>query len=250
VRTIAAQLTAENSGRRNVFEGHVKPLRDQVSGRVRLAVWVLAGAVGLVMLIVCANLSNLLLARTAARQKEIAIRTALGAGRGRLLAQMLTEGIVLSCSGAVVGFALAVAGTRALAGLEAVSIPLLREVRTDFTALAFTLGIAMATGIVFGLAPALQGRGAALTNALKDATRGSTEDAAAPGFATRWWWPRSPSPASSSSAPACSYAASCASSTWTWGSCPSRRWPSASIPTGASKTRNSATRTTTTSCGA
>src|SRR5918998_1720476 len=88
---------------------------------------------------------------------------------------MLTEGIVLSCSGAIVGFVLAIAGTRALAGLEAVSIPLLREVRTDFTALAFTLGIAMATGIVFGLAPALQGRGAALTNALKDATRGSTE---------------------------------------------------------------------------
>ena len=175
VRTIAARLSAENAGRRNRFEGNVKPLRDQVSGRVRLAVWVLAGAVGMVMLIVCANLSNLLLARTAARQKEIAIRTALGAGRGRLVAQMLTEGIVLSCSGALVGFVLALAGTRTLAGLEAVSIPLLREVRTDFTALAFTLGIAMATGIVFGLAPSLQGRGAALTNALKDATRGSTE---------------------------------------------------------------------------
>jgi predicted permease len=175
VRTIAAQLTAETRGRRNAFEGNVKPLRDQVSGRIRLAVWVLAGAVGMVMLIVCANLSNLLLARTAARQKEIAIRTALGAGRWRLVAQMLTEGIVLSCSGAIVGFVLALAGTRALAGLEAVSIPLLREVRTDLTALAFTVGIAVATGIVFGLAPALQGRGAALTNALKDATRGSTE---------------------------------------------------------------------------
>jgi predicted permease len=175
VRTIAAQLSAEHAGRRNGFEGNVKPLRDQVSGRIRHAVWVLAGAVGMVMLIVCANLSNLLLARTAARQREIAIRTALGAGRRRLVAQMLTEGIVLSCSGAIVGFVLAIAGTRALAGLEAVSIPLLREVRTDFTALAFTLGVAMATGIVFGLAPALQGRGATLTNALKDATRGSTE---------------------------------------------------------------------------
>ena len=175
VRTIAAQLSAENAGRRNGFEGNVKPLRDQVSGRIRLAVWVLVGAVGMVMLIVCANLSNLLLARTAARQKEIAIRTALGAGRWRLVAQMLTEGIVLSLGGAIVGFVLAIVGTRALAGLEAVSIPLLREARTDFTALAFTLGIATATGIVFGLAPALQGRGAALTNALKDATRGSTE---------------------------------------------------------------------------
>ena len=175
VRTIAAQLSKEHAGRRNSFEGNVKPLRDQVSGRIRLAVWVLAGAVGMVMLIVCANLSNLLLARTAARQREIAIRAALGAGRGRLVAQLLTEGIVLSCSGAVLGFVLAIVGTRALAGLEAVSIPLLRDVRTDWTALAFTLAIAMVTGLVFGLAPALHGRGAALTNALKDAARGSTE---------------------------------------------------------------------------
>ena len=129
----------------------------------------------MVMLIVCANLSNLLLARTASRQKEIAIRTALGAGRRRLLAQMLTEGIVLSCSGALLGLVLAIVGTRALARLDAVSIPLLRDVRTDATALGFTLAIALVTGIVFGLAPALQARGAALTNALKDATRGSTE---------------------------------------------------------------------------
>jgi predicted permease len=175
VRAIAAQITAENAGRRNNFEGNVKPLGDQVSGRIRLAVWVLAGAVGIVMLIVCANLSSLLLARMAARQKEIAIRTALGAGRWRLVAQMLTEGIVLSSSGAIVGLALAMLGTRALAGLEAVSIPLLRNVRTDLTALAFTLGIAMATGMVFGLAPALHGQGAGLSNALKDAARGATE---------------------------------------------------------------------------
>ncbi|HEY0872390.1 MAG TPA: ABC transporter permease [Vicinamibacterales bacterium] len=175
VRAIASRLSTEHAGRRNRFEGNVKPLRDQVSGRIRLAVWVLAGAVGMVMLIVCANLSSLLLARTAARQKEIAIRTALGAGRWRLVAQALTEGMVLSCSGAILGFVLAIAGTRALASLEAMSVPLLRDVRVDFTALTFTAGIALATGIVFGLTPALQGRGAALTTALKDATRGSTE---------------------------------------------------------------------------
>ena len=142
---------------------------------MRTAVWVLAGAVAMVMLIVCANLSNLLLARTASRQKEIAIRTALGAGKKRLLAQMLTEGIVLSGTGAALGLALAYVGTRALSRLDAVSIPLLRDVRTDATALGFTLAIALLTGIIFGLAPALQARGAALTNALKDATRGSTE---------------------------------------------------------------------------
>jgi predicted permease len=174
IRTLATRITAENP-QRNSFQGNVKPLAEHVSGRIRLAVWVLAGAVAMVMLIVCANLSNLLLARTASRQKEIAIRTALGAGRRRLLAQMLTEGIVLSCSGAILGLVLALLGTRALARLDAVSIPLLRDVRTDATALVFALVVAVVTGIVFGLAPAFQARGTALTSALKDATRGSTE---------------------------------------------------------------------------
>jgi predicted permease len=174
IRTLALQITAEHK-ERNGFQGNVKPLAEHVGGRMRTAVWVLAGAVAMVMLIVCANLSNLLLARTASRHKEIAIRTALGAGRRRLLAQMLTEGIVLSSSGALLGLLLAFVGTRALARLDAVSIPLLRDVRIDATALGFTLAIALVTGIVFGLAPALQARGAALGNALKDATRGSTE---------------------------------------------------------------------------
>jgi putative ABC transport system permease protein len=174
IRTLAGQITAEHP-ERNGLQGNVRPLAEHVGGRMRMAVWVLAGAVGMVMLIVCANLSNLLLARTATRQKEIAIRSALGAGRRRLFAQMLTEGIVLSCSGAILGFALAIGGTRILARLDSVSIPLLRDVRTDATALGFTLAIAVLTGIVFGIAPALQAGGAGLTRALKDATRGSTE---------------------------------------------------------------------------
>jgi predicted permease len=173
IRTLAGQITAEHP-ERNSFQGSVKPLSEQVGGRMRMAVWVLAGAVAMVMLIVCANLSSLLLARTASRQREIAIRTALGAGRRRLLAQMLTEGIVLSCTGAILGFVLAILGTRALARLDAVSVPLLRDVRADATALGFTLGIALLTGIVFGLAPALQARGLALTRALNDSARGST----------------------------------------------------------------------------
>jgi predicted permease len=174
IRTLAGQMSAEHP-ERNSLEGNVKPLAEHVAGRVRPAVWALAGAVGMVMLIVCANLSNLLLARTAARQKEIAIRSALGAGRSRLIAQLLTEGIVLSSSGALLGILLAIAGTRGLARLEAVSIPLLRDVRIDGTALLFTLGVALATGIVFGLAPALQARAAGLARALKDAARGSTD---------------------------------------------------------------------------
>jgi predicted permease len=171
--TIAAQLQREHP-ERNTFEGFVAPLADYVNGKMRLAIWVLAGAVAAVMLIVCANLSNLLLARTAARQKEIAIRMALGAGRARLVAQMLTEGIVLSCSGAVLGLVVATAGTRALAHLDAVSVPLLASVHIDVTALAFTLALAIATGLVFGLAPAFNAPEAALHDVLKDASRGST----------------------------------------------------------------------------
>jgi predicted permease len=173
VRLLAGHITQAHP-ERNSFEGHVAPLADHVSGRMRLALWVLAGAVGVVMLIVCANLSNLLLARTAARQKEIAIRTALGAGRSRLIGQMLTEGVALSCCGAALGVLLALAGTRALAHLDAINIPLLGNVHVDGAALAFTLLMAVATGVLFGLAPALQMPAAALHDVLKDSNRGST----------------------------------------------------------------------------
>jgi predicted permease len=173
VRILAAQISAAHP-ERNTFEGRLSPLADHVSGRIRLALLVLAGAVAVVMLIVCANLSNLLLARTAARQKEIAVRTALGAGRWRIVRQMLTEGIVLSLSGAALGVALAFAGTRGLARLQTVSIPLLASVRVDPAALGFTVALAVLTGLVFGLAPALQVRTAALHDALKDTNRGST----------------------------------------------------------------------------
>ncbi len=173
VRTLATHMTRQHP-ERNGFEGMVKPLSEQVSGNMRLAVWVLAGAVAMVMLIVCANLSNLLLARTAARQREIAIRMALGAGRKRLLSQMLTEGLVLSSGGAILGLALALVGTRLLTRLDAVSIPLLRDVRVDAAALVFTIVVALITGLVFGVTPALQTSGPGITGALKDASRGST----------------------------------------------------------------------------
>jgi predicted permease len=172
-RALGTTMTSEHPDR-NSFEGFVSPLADHVNGKMRLAVWVLAGAVGAVMLIVCANLSNLLLARSAARQKEMAIRSALGAGRGRLLAQTLTEGIVLSGAGAALGLAVAFAGTRGLARLDAVSVPLLSGVRADTATLVFTVLVAIATGIVFGIAPALHAPESGLHDALKDASRGST----------------------------------------------------------------------------
>jgi predicted permease len=174
VTALAPQMRREHPERNN-FTGLVRPLADKISGNVRLAVIVLAGAVGMVMLIVCANLSNLLLARTASRHKEIAIRMSLGAGRLRLLGQMLTEGLVLASTGAIFGLGLAYAGTRLLTQLDSVSIPLLRDVRTDGTVLAFTVVVTLVTGVVFGLAPALHASGAGMGQALKDATRGSTE---------------------------------------------------------------------------
>ena len=173
VRILAAQISQAHP-ERNSFEGFVTPLAERVSGRLRMPLLVLACSVGVVMLIVCANLSNLMLARTATRQKEMAIRAAIGAGRRRLLGQMLTEGIVLSCCGAALGVGLALGGTRLLSHLDAMGIPLLQNVHTDLRALAFALAAALATGILFGLAPALQASGAAVQDALKDSAHGST----------------------------------------------------------------------------
>lgn len=150
-------------------------LEEHVSGRIRPALIVLACSVGVVMLIVCANLSNLLMARMSARQKEMAIRTALGAGRRRLIRQMLTESIVLSCCGAAAGLMLAVAGTRALAHLDAFSIPLLDNVQVDARAFGFTCFIAVFTGLIFGLLPSLQVPATAVHESLKDSSRGSSQ---------------------------------------------------------------------------
>jgi predicted permease len=174
LRMLANGFTAAHP-ERNGFEGNLTPLAEHVSGRIRPALVVLGCAVGVVMLIVCANLSNLLLAKTAARHKEIAIRAALGAGKGRLLRQMLTEGVTLSCCGAALGVVLAIVATRGLTHLDAVSIPLLRDVRVDTSALLFSVAMALVTGIVFGLAPALHAPQMATHDALKDSNRGSTE---------------------------------------------------------------------------
>jgi predicted permease len=172
--TILAGQISRAHPERNDFEGKLTPLAEHVSGRIRPALLVLVCAVGVVMLIVCANLSNLLLARTSARQKEIAIRTALGARKWQLIRQVLTEGVTLSCCGAALGVILAVGGTHILARLDALSIPLLANVHIDVTVLAFCLAAALLTGVVFGLAPALQAPAWALHDVLKDTTRGST----------------------------------------------------------------------------
>ncbi len=174
LKVLAPQITRAHP-ERNSFEGRLRLLTEQVSGRTRPALTVLGWAVGVVMLIVCANLSNLLLARTATRQKEMAIRAALGAARRRLVRQMLTESVVLSCCGAALGLVLAILGTRFLSRLDAVGIPLLQSVRLDTNSLAFTLAMAVVAGIIFGLAPALQVPADAVHEALKDTSRGASE---------------------------------------------------------------------------
>ena len=171
--TLTQQLNTQHP-ERNPVHPLLLPLEQYVSGKVRPALIVLMCAVGLVMLIVCANLSHLQLARMSARQKEMAIRAALGAGRFRLLRQVLTESITLSLCGATLGLLLAIAGTRELAHLSAFNLPLLASIRVDTVTLAFTLSMAIAAGVLFGLAPALQVPVYKLREGLQDAGRESS----------------------------------------------------------------------------
>jgi predicted permease len=171
--TVLTKQLESQHPERNPINPRLVLLKQHVSGQVRPALLVLMCAVGAVMLIVCANLSNLQMARMTTRQKEIAIRTALGAGRLRLLRQMLTESVALSCCGAALGLLLAVVGTHALAHLDAFNLPLLGSVGIDGSALGFTLLAAVLTGVLFGLLPALQVPAFAVGEALKDSARGS-----------------------------------------------------------------------------
>jgi predicted permease len=144
-------------------------LKDHVSGKLRRSLIALWCAAGLILLIVCVNLSNLLLARAAARSKEFAMRSALGAGRGRLIRQLLTESLMLSSMGAVLGLGFALATTSYLAHQGSIALPLLSSVRVDGSALVWTLLIAAAAAVLFGLAPGLKMSGSSLQEALKDA---------------------------------------------------------------------------------
>lgn len=172
LQVIAGRLERDHP-ERNSFRPVVAPLSQRVTGQSRRAVLVLAWAVAIVMLIVCANVANLQLSRSLARQKEIAIRMAIGAGRRRLIRQMLTESLLLAGAGGVLGLLGAYAALRLLSGLAAFKVPLISTVRMDSASLAFSLLLALLSGIFFGLAPALQIPRASVHDRLKDAARAS-----------------------------------------------------------------------------
>jgi putative ABC transport system permease protein len=162
--------TPNQKNHRIRFDG----LQDDMIGAVRSSLWVLQGAVGFVLLIACANLANLLLARAESRQREFAIRSALGAGRGTILRQFLTEGVVLAIMGGSVGAGLAFAGLRAMLAADPESLPRSAGIAIDPIVLAFTMLISVVTGLLFGMAPLLNLRQQAVTMTLKESGQRST----------------------------------------------------------------------------
>jgi len=153
------------------------PLQQEVVGSVKRALWVLQGAVALVLLVACANVANLLLARAEARHKEFAVRSAIGASRGRILRQFISEGIVLSTLGAVLGLLIAYGGLKALLASNPESIPRATEITLDPWVLGFTVAVAVVTGVVFGTAPLLHMSEKSVTIAIKEGGARTTSNA-------------------------------------------------------------------------
>ncbi len=169
-RNMAIAYPESDTGLRMVVES----LTEKAVGRVRLALQVLLGAVGMVLLIACANVANLALVRATARQKEISVRCALGAPRWRIVRQFLVESVVLSLTGGAVGLALAEWGTQALKATLTSHLTRSNTIAIDAQVLLFTLGLALMTGILFGIAPAFSASRGDVNDALKEGGRGST----------------------------------------------------------------------------
>jgi predicted permease len=171
---ITRGLAEQYPENRNLGGASVAPLHDSIVGKVRVGLLVLLGAVGFVLLIAAVNLASLLLARAAAREREFAIRVALGAERSRVIRQLFTESLVLAMLGGVLGLIIAQLGGRVLVQLAAGQLPRAEAVGLDYRVLAFTAAISLVTGIAFGLVPAVRASSPELQQSLREGTRGST----------------------------------------------------------------------------
>ncbi len=174
VRLIAAQLARQYPEADSARSASIHPLRDIITGNLRPALLLLQAAAALVLLIACANLANLALSRTMGRRRELATRAALGARRSRLLQQLVTESLVLSVAGGVIGIALAIVGTRWLLSLNPMTLPPVFDVTVNGGVLAFSVVVSLVTGIIFGLPPALGASGGNLQDSLKEGGRGTS----------------------------------------------------------------------------
>jgi putative ABC transport system permease protein len=173
MKTIAARLEVDEPAYNKGVTVELLPLREQFVGNVRPALLILFGAVGFVLLIACANVANLLLARAAAREKEIALRTAIGAHRTRVVRQLLTESLLLAVLGCLLGLVFAGWGLKALVAISPRDLVNLQGVGLDLPVLALTVIVSLATGILFGLAPSLEATRLNLNDALKEGSKGA-----------------------------------------------------------------------------
>jgi putative ABC transport system permease protein len=174
LRIIADRLAREYPDTNAGYSVDLVPLREQLIGDIRPTLWILMGAVAAVLLIACANVAHLLLARAGAREKEIAVRTALGANASRLVRQLLTESLLLAVIAGLLGLLVAYWGTWILAKLSPAGLPQASDIPMDWRVLAFTLGVSLVTGLAFGLVPALASARLNLNLILRSGGRGGT----------------------------------------------------------------------------